>query len=99
MDALFGAGGGVSAGAAFAAAGDTVTNFEAYYLTNSADSFTNAGAGGYIYGFGTPALGPVPPTAPGYLPTTVSHAAKSTPTSAFNAKVSRNPAWPVIFFP
>ena len=23
---------------------------------------------GYIYGFGTPALGPVPPTAPGYLP-------------------------------
>ena len=37
---------------AFAAAGDTVTNFEAYYLTNSADSFTNAGAGGYIYGFG-----------------------------------------------
>ncbi|MGC5198297.1 hypothetical protein [Aphanothece microscopica] len=37
---------------AFAAAGDTVSNFEAYYLTNSADSFTNAGAGGYIYGFG-----------------------------------------------
>jgi peptide/nickel transport system substrate-binding protein len=25
---------------------------------------------GYIYGFGTPALGPVPPTAPGYLPPT-----------------------------
>jgi peptide/nickel transport system substrate-binding protein len=23
---------------------------------------------GYIYGFGTPALGPVPPTAPGYVP-------------------------------
>ena len=23
---------------------------------------------GYIYGFGTPAVGPVPPTAPGYLP-------------------------------
>ena len=23
---------------------------------------------GYIYGFGTPALGPVPPTAPGYFP-------------------------------
>ncbi|HJR16326.1 MAG TPA: ABC transporter substrate-binding protein [Gemmatimonadales bacterium] len=23
---------------------------------------------GYIYGYGTPALGPVPPTAPGYLP-------------------------------
>jgi len=31
---------------------------------------------GYIYGFGTPALGPVPPTAPGYLPIAVSHAAK-----------------------
>ncbi len=25
---------------------------------------------GYIYGFGTPAAGPVPPTAPGYLPVT-----------------------------
>ena len=23
---------------------------------------------GYIYGFGTPAFGPVPPNAPGYLP-------------------------------
>jgi peptide/nickel transport system substrate-binding protein len=32
---------------------------------------------GYIYGFGTPALGPVPPTAPGYLPTTISPATKS----------------------
>ena len=29
---------------------------------------------GYIYGFGTPALGPVPPTAPGYLPPTPSPA-------------------------
>lgn len=37
---------------AFAAQGDNVSNFEAYYLTNSGDSFTNAGAGGYIYGFG-----------------------------------------------
>lgn len=26
---------------------------------------------GYIYGFGTPAVGPVPPTAPGYLPVTL----------------------------
>jgi peptide/nickel transport system substrate-binding protein len=26
---------------------------------------------GYIYGFGTPATGPVPPTAPGYLPVTL----------------------------
>ena len=26
---------------------------------------------GYIYGFGTPATGPVPPTAPGYLPLTL----------------------------
>jgi peptide/nickel transport system substrate-binding protein len=25
---------------------------------------------GYIYGFGTPAVGPVPPTAPGYVPVT-----------------------------
>lgn len=25
---------------------------------------------GYIYGFGTPAIGPVPPSAPGYLPVT-----------------------------
>ncbi len=26
---------------------------------------------GYIYGFGTPALGPVPPTAPGYVPSSL----------------------------
>lgn len=32
---------------------------------------------GYIYGFGTPALGPVPPTAPGYLPPAPSPATKS----------------------
>ncbi len=32
---------------------------------------------GYIYGFGTPALGPVPPTAPGYFP--VQLAAQSGP--------------------
>ena len=32
---------------------------------------------GYIYGFGTPALGPVPPTAPGYLPISASPSTKS----------------------
>lgn len=32
---------------------------------------------GYIYGFGTPALGPVPPTAPGYLAPAPSHPTKS----------------------
>ena len=31
----------------------------------------------YIYGFGTPALGPVPPTAPGYLPPASSPAVNS----------------------
>ena len=31
----------------------------------------------YIYGFGTPALGPVPPTAPGYLPPALSPATRS----------------------
>jgi Ca2+-binding RTX toxin-like protein len=35
-----------------AAKGDTVANFEAYYLTNSGDSFTNTNTGGYVYGFG-----------------------------------------------
>ena len=34
---------------------------------------------GYIYGFGTPAAGPVPPTAPGYLP--VAEAVHGTPAS------------------
>jgi peptide/nickel transport system substrate-binding protein len=29
---------------------------------------------GYIYGFGTPALGPVPPTAPGYVPASLASA-------------------------
>jgi peptide/nickel transport system substrate-binding protein len=33
---------------------------------------------GYIYGFGTPALGPVPPAAPNYVPVTLA----STPTAA-----------------
>jgi peptide/nickel transport system substrate-binding protein len=32
---------------------------------------------GYIYGFGTPALGPVPPSAPGYVPIAASHSTKS----------------------
>lgn len=32
---------------------------------------------GYIYGFGTPAAGPVPPTAPGYLPVPVRQASAS----------------------
>jgi peptide/nickel transport system substrate-binding protein len=31
----------------------------------------------YIYGFGTPALGPVPPTAPGYLPPAPAQATRS----------------------
>jgi peptide/nickel transport system substrate-binding protein len=36
---------------------------------------------GYIYGYGTPASGPVPPTAPGYLPVTfASHDTPATPT-------------------
>ncbi len=35
----------------YAAAGDSVTGFEVYYLTQSSDSFTNADTGGYIYGF------------------------------------------------
>jgi peptide/nickel transport system substrate-binding protein len=35
---------------------------------------------GYIYGFGTPAIGPVPPDAPGYLPAApASHAPASSP--------------------
>jgi peptide/nickel transport system substrate-binding protein len=35
---------------------------------------------GYIYGFGTPAAGPVPPTAPGYLPVTEAvHGAPASP--------------------
>jgi peptide/nickel transport system substrate-binding protein len=36
---------------------------------------------GYIYGFGTPAAGPVPPTAPGYVPVTqVAHLTADTAT-------------------
>ena len=34
---------------------------------------------GYIYGFGTPARGPVPPTAPGYLPVTMASRASPLP--------------------
>jgi hypothetical protein len=34
------------------AAGDTVSGFEAYYLSNVGDTFTNNNAGGYVYGFG-----------------------------------------------
>jgi peptide/nickel transport system substrate-binding protein len=33
---------------------------------------------GYIYGFGTPAVGPVPPAAPNYLPVTAGSGASST---------------------
>jgi Ca2+-binding RTX toxin-like protein len=40
---------GLNAGAA---AGDTVTNVEAIYLTNAADSFTAGAAGLFVYGFG-----------------------------------------------
>ena len=43
---------------------------------------------GYIYGFGTPAAGPVPPTAPGYLPV-----ARATYTS----RASEQAAEPVQF--
>lgn len=34
-----------------AAAGDQVGGFEAYYLTQFADTFTNGANGGYVYGF------------------------------------------------
>jgi Ca2+-binding RTX toxin-like protein len=34
------------------AAGDTVTNVEGIYLTNSADSYTGGAAGLFVYGFG-----------------------------------------------
>jgi Ca2+-binding RTX toxin-like protein len=34
------------------AAGDTVTNVEAFYLTNSADHFTGADSFAFVYGFG-----------------------------------------------
>ena len=34
---------------------------------------------GYIYGFGTPALGPVPPSAPNYVPVTLASAPANTP--------------------
>jgi peptide/nickel transport system substrate-binding protein len=38
---------------------------------------------GYIYGFGTPAAGPVPPTAPGYLPVTkAAHMSRAADASA-----------------
>lgn len=37
---------------AFGAAGDQVSGFEAYYLTDFGDVFTNNGLGGYVYGFG-----------------------------------------------
>jgi hypothetical protein len=36
---------------AFAAQGDTVAAFEAYYLTDSGDVFVNDANGGYVYGF------------------------------------------------
>lgn len=36
----------------FAAAGDTLSSINAYYLTEFGDSFINGAAGGYIYGFG-----------------------------------------------
>lgn len=36
---------------ASAAAGDIVSNFQAYYLTSFGDNFTNNNSGGYIYGF------------------------------------------------
>jgi peptide/nickel transport system substrate-binding protein len=39
---------------------------------------------GYIYGFGTPALGPVPPTAPGYVPVVLA----STGATAGDTRVS-----------
>jgi Ca2+-binding RTX toxin-like protein len=35
----------------YAATGDSISNFEVYYLTGFGDSFTNNNAGGYIYGF------------------------------------------------
>lgn len=34
------------------AAGDVATGFEAYYLTNSVDSFSADASGGYVFGFG-----------------------------------------------
>jgi peptide/nickel transport system substrate-binding protein len=37
---------------------------------------------GYIYGYGTPAWGPVPPTAPGYLAVTAAHASAARPGGA-----------------
>lgn len=36
----------------FGAAGDQLGGFEAYYLTEFGDVFTNDGLGGYVYGFG-----------------------------------------------
>jgi peptide/nickel transport system substrate-binding protein len=36
---------------------------------------------GYIYGFGTPALGPVPPTAPGYVPASLASESGNPPGS------------------
>jgi Ca2+-binding RTX toxin-like protein len=35
-----------------AAAGDTVANFEAYYLTDFSDAFTGTDIGAFVYGFG-----------------------------------------------
>jgi peptide/nickel transport system substrate-binding protein len=38
---------------------------------------------GYIYGFGTPALGPVPPSAPNYVPVSVASAPATAPVRRF----------------